>query len=48
MRYCGGGIGHVGAGSNHERDDGWMDDKGDDEDMERQPEYLCPQMFQET
>ena len=38
MRYHGGGIGHVGAGSNHERDDGWMDDKGDDEDMERQPE----------
>ena len=38
MRYRGGGIGHVGAGSNHERDDGWMDDKGEDEDMERQPE----------
>ena len=38
MQYRGGGISHVGAGSNHERDDGWMDDKGEDEDMERQPE----------
>ena len=38
MWYHGGGIGHVGARSNCECDDGWMDDKGEDEDMEWQPE----------
>ena len=38
MWYRGGGISHVGAGSNHGHDDGWMDDRGEDEDMEQQPE----------
>ena len=35
MQYYEGGVSHVGAGPNPECDDGWMDEEG--EDMELQP-----------
>ena len=38
MRYCGGGVSHVGAWSNPESDKEWMDVNDEAEDDELQPE----------
>lgn len=38
MWYCGGGIGHVGTGSNHDSSDVWMDVDDENEDIELHPQ----------